>query len=119
MNNQTYVSISASVFLLGCLLLLCTRYVQPRPPNFLRYSRLGATTAAFQGKIFVAGVCAWLGALLNTFWTIGIPASAEILKHPCSTQTIIQQGIINTSYEKLPFGSGDYPDKLLYHQVLN
>ena len=24
--------------------------------------------------------------------------------------------IINTSYQKLPFGSGDYPDKLLYHQ---
>ena len=28
-------------------------------------------------------------------------------------------GIINTSYEKLPFGSGDYPDKLLFHQALN
>ena len=27
--------------------------------------------------------------------------------------------IINTSYQKLPFGSGDYPDKLLYHQALN
>ena len=28
-------------------------------------------------------------------------------------------GIINTSYQKLPFGSGDYPDKLLFHQALN
>ena len=27
--------------------------------------------------------------------------------------------IINTSYQKLPFGSADYPDKLLYHQALN
>ena len=27
--------------------------------------------------------------------------------------------ITNTSYQKLPFGSGDYPDKLLYHQALN
>ena len=27
--------------------------------------------------------------------------------------------IINTSYQKLPFGSGDYPAKLLYHQALN
>ena len=27
--------------------------------------------------------------------------------------------IINTSYQKLPFGSGDYPDKLLFHQALN
>ena len=28
--------------------------------------------------------------------------------------------VINTSYQKLkPFGSGDNPDKLLYHQALN
>ena len=27
--------------------------------------------------------------------------------------------IIDTSYQKLPFGSGDYPDKLVYHQALN
>ena len=27
--------------------------------------------------------------------------------------------IINTSYQKLPFGSGDYPDTLLFHQALN
>ena len=27
--------------------------------------------------------------------------------------------VINTSYQKLPFGSGDYPDRLLYHQALN
>ena len=27
--------------------------------------------------------------------------------------------IINASYQKLPFGSGDYPDKLLFHQALN
>ena len=26
--------------------------------------------------------------------------------------------IIDTSYQKLPFGSGDYPDKLLFHQAL-
>ena len=25
--------------------------------------------------------------------------------------------IINTSYQKLPFGSGDCPDKLLFHQA--
>ena len=31
----------------------------------------------------------------------------------------IAHTIINTSYEKLPFGSGDYPDKLLFHQALN
>ena len=27
--------------------------------------------------------------------------------------------VINTSYQKLPFGSGDYPNKLLFHQALN
>ena len=27
--------------------------------------------------------------------------------------------IINTSYRKLPFASGEYPDKLLLHQALN
>ena len=27
--------------------------------------------------------------------------------------------IITTSYQKLPFGSWDYPDKLLFHQALN
>ena len=31
----------------------------------------------------------------------------------------LEQSIINTSYQKLPFGSGDYPDKLLFHQALN
>ena len=31
----------------------------------------------------------------------------------------LEIGIINTSYQKLPFGSGDYPDKLLFHQELN
>ena len=27
--------------------------------------------------------------------------------------------IINTSYQKLPFGSGDDPDKVFFHQALN
>ena len=29
---------------------------------------------------------------------------------------LVELSIINTSYEKLPFGSGDYPGKLLFHQ---
>ena len=29
------------------------------------------------------------------------------------------EAIINTSYQKLPFGSGDYPDKRIFHQALN
>ena len=34
-------------------------------------------------------------------------------------QSVCDAPIINTSYEKLPFGYGDYPDKLLFHQALN
>ena len=33
--------------------------------------------------------------------------------------TQVNSQIINTSYQKLPFGSGDYPDELLFHQALN
>ena len=32
-------------------------------------------------------------------------------------QSVCDAPIINTSYQKLPFGSGDYPDKLLFHQA--
>ena len=39
---------------------------------------------------------------------------------PFDTDTIIPTvEIINTSHQTLPFGSGDYPDKLLFHQALN
>ena len=62
------------------------------------------------------------------------------VQEPVKTQTIWQQrweqydhckvtpplqyrkvggNIINTSYQKLPFGSGDDPGKLLFHQALN
>ena len=34
-------------------------------------------------------------------------------------QYICDAPIINTSYQKSPFGSGDCPDKLLFHQALN
>ena len=38
----------------------------------------------------------------------------DVLHTPsCAAQSI------NTSYQKLPFGSGDYPDKLSFHQALN
>ena len=38
---------------------------------------------------------------------------------PGPTSSIRSLEIINTSYQKLPFGSGDDPDKLFFHQVLN
>ena len=34
-------------------------------------------------------------------------------------QSVCNVPIINTSYQKLPFGSGDYPNKLLFHQAPN
>ena len=34
-------------------------------------------------------------------------------------QSVCDAPIINTSYQKLPFGSRDYPDKLLLYQALN
>ena len=34
-------------------------------------------------------------------------------------QSVCDAPIINTSYQKLPFDSGDYPDKLLFNQALN
>ena len=32
---------------------------------------------------------------------------------------VTEKGRTYTSYQKLPFGSGDYPDKLLFRQALN
>ena len=34
-------------------------------------------------------------------------------------QSVCDAPIINTSYQKLSFGSGDHPDELLLHQALN
>ena len=34
-------------------------------------------------------------------------------------QSVRDAPIISTSYQKLPFGSGAYPDKLLFQQALN
>ena len=35
------------------------------------------------------------------------------------TFKLVELSIINTSYQKFPFGSGDDADKLLFHQALN
>ena len=39
--------------------------------------------------------------------------------HSLLSEEVYPVTIINTGYQKLPFGSGDYPGKLLYHQALN
>ena len=46
---------------------------------------------------------------------------SEAVDNPYHTNVQTSITIINTSYQKLPFGSGDYPDKLLlevYQQAL-
>ena len=45
-------------------------------------------------------------------------ACSRILTSLCSLY-VMGLSLINTSYQKLPFGSGDYSDKLLFHQALN
>ena len=53
------------------------------------------------------GWCFWLKCSRSVeLLTLGTPGSCDDF-----TST--------TSYQKLPFGSGDYPDKLLFHQALN
>ena len=48
-----------------------------------------------------------------------VSTSNESFDCLCLVGMICVFAIINTSYQKLPFGSGDYPDKLLFHQALN
>ena len=58
-------------------------------------------------------VPAWISCC--AFYTnFGIYYISRCLLYSCK-----HHPIINTSYEKLPFGSGDDPDKLLFHQALN
>ena len=53
-----------------------------------------------------------------------LKATFPMLRTPCNTPCNTRDSanpiglIINTSCQKLPFGAGDYPDKLLYHQAL-
>ena len=37
----------------------------------------------------------------------------------CALYVCFFKAVINTRYQKLPFGSGDHPDKPLFHQALN
>ena len=53
------------------------------------------------------------GAFLRSTW------SCVRQNFKFAVQSVCDAPIINTSYQKLPFGSGDYPDKLLFHQALN
>ena len=53
------------------------------------------------------------GSFLRSTWSCVRQNFNFVMQSVCDTR------IINTSYQKLPFGSGDYPDKLLFHQALN
>ena len=71
------------------------------------------------GPVYLVGLCS--NARRNASHTTQIvrlpPGKHEV--QITTDQQYICPEIINTSYQKLPFGSGDYPDKLLYHQALN
>ena len=47
------------------------------------------------------------------------PMVSASKRHPFASDLEPSTFVINTSYQKLPFGSGDYPDKLLFHRALN
>ena len=51
---------------------------------------------------------------------IDLPALKDVDHHmEFDYMSELRTVIINTSYPKLPFGSGDYPDKLFFDQALN
>ena len=53
--------------------------------------------------------------------TSAVPPVSFLILYARDIQILWLQAvrIIYTSYQKLPFGYGDYPDKLLFHQALN
>ena len=56
------------------------------------------------------------GRVQHFFPSTIVELCAHTLVDPLCSQFL---QIINTSYQKLPFGSGDDPDKLFFHQALN
>ena len=51
------------------------------------------------------------GSFLRTTWSYVRQIFNFVVQSVCDVP------IINTSYQKLHFGSGDYPDKLFFHQA--
>ena len=95
-----------------------TRFWLPTPPSSTRFQshlpdygraiRPAAHTRKRHRVIAGRG-----GSFLRSTWSC--------VRQNCNfvVQSVCDAPIINTSYQKLPFGSGDYPDKLLFHQALN
>ena len=52
------------------------------------------------------------GSFLRSMWSCVRQNFNLVVQSVCDAP-------INTSYQKLPFGSGDYPHELLFHQALN
>ena len=81
-----------------------------------RYTQLSVLTGSFHE---------YHSRVYSTYSTAGTAAEqqyqAALKNTPFHNSSSMLQCpyVINTSYQKLPFGSGDYPDKLLYHQALN
>ena len=79
-----------------------------RLPGYGRVTRPAAQTCTRHSVIAGRG-----GSFLRSTWSCVRQSFNFVMQSECHAP------IINTSYQKLPFGSGDYPDKLLFHQALN
>ena len=100
------------------------------PPPVIPSSRLlhNATESSVGGAVgsidavplhaMCLSTCSGGESSKNSLTTSGMPFYPTYNLSIC-TSLLLSLPIINTSYQKLPFGSGDYPDKLLFHQAPN
>ena len=83
-----------------------TRF-QSHPPDYGRAIRPAAHMPTRHRVIAGRG-----GSFLRSMWSCVLQIFNFVVQSVCDAP-------INTSYQKLTFGSGDYPDKLLFNQALN
>ena len=75
--------------------------------------------AKYQTDYYVGRTCLCY-TLVLFYKLLRLPRSAFVVPwFSCPFLSLLVVLFINTSYQNLPFGSGDYPDKLLHHQALN
>ena len=91
-----------------------TRFWLLLPPSATRFHTYPIMVGLFDQQPTRARVIAGRGgSFLRSTW------SCVRQNFNFVVQSVCDAPIINTSYQKLTFGSGDYPDKLLFHQALN
>ena len=97
----------------------CTWYVYIFKSPSMNHSSLTRVTKSYLSALGTTQISSCFTKHWTKFLThqTGIYPVCFVSKP--SRITLVELSIINTSYQKLPFGSGDYPDKLLFHQALN